>query len=125
MSVLKKRINFSSVKNQMEYPDFVEVQLKSFHDFFQLETSPEHRKHEGLYQVFAENFPITDTRNNFVLEFIDYSVDPPRYTIEECLERGLTYSVPFKASILLSGDIGCGKTSILLSKMCIWEQFRT
>ena len=95
------RINFSRTKNQLEYPDFLEVQLKSFTEFFQLETTPEDRRGEGLYQVFSENFPITDTRNNFVLEFLDYSVDPPRYTIEECIERGLTFSVPLKAKLKL------------------------
>ena len=86
----------------MEYPDFLEVQLKSFRDFFQLDTPPEKRKNEGLYKVFAENFPITDTRNNFNLEFLDYFIDPPRYTIEECIDRGLTYSVPLKAKLKLS-----------------------
>jgi DNA-directed RNA polymerase subunit beta len=96
-----ERISFSSTKNQLEYPDFLEIQLKSFADFFQLETTPENRKNEGLFKVFQENFPITDTRNNFVLEFIDYFVDPPRYTIDECLERGLTYSVPLKAKLKL------------------------
>jgi DNA-directed RNA polymerase subunit beta len=85
----------------MAYPDFLEIQLKSFHDFFQLDTTAEHRSGEGLYKVFAENFPITDTRNNFVLEFIDYYIDPPRYSIDECLERGLTYSVPLKAKLKL------------------------
>ncbi|MCD8102143.1 MAG: DNA-directed RNA polymerase subunit beta [Alistipes sp.] len=85
----------------MPYPDFLEVQLKSFQDFFQLDTTAENRKEEGLYKVFMENFPITDTRNNFVLEFIDYYIDPPRYSIEECLERGLTYSVPLKAKLKL------------------------
>jgi DNA-directed RNA polymerase subunit beta len=85
----------------LEYPDFLEIQLKSFQDFFQLETTPENRKNEGLFQVFQENFPITDTRNNFVLEFLDYFVDPPRYSISECLERGLTYSVPLKAKLKL------------------------
>jgi len=96
-----ERISFASTKNQLEYPDFLEVQLKSFADFFQLETTPENRRNEGLYKVFQENFPITDTRNNFVLEFIDYFIDPPRYTIDECLERGLTYSVPLKAKLKL------------------------
>ncbi len=96
-----KRINFASSKNQLEYPDFLEVQLKSFRDFFQLETTPENRKKEGLYQVFQDNFPISDARNNFVLEFLDYYVDPPRYSIDECLERGLTYSVPLKAKLKL------------------------
>ncbi len=85
----------------MEYPDFLEIQLKSFREFFQLGTTPENRKNEGLYRVFSENFPITDTRNNFVLEFLDYSIDPPRYSIEECLERGLTYNVPLKAKLKL------------------------
>ena len=98
-----KRIRklFGSTKNQLNYPDFLDVQLKSFSDFFQLETTPEQRSNEGLFKVFQENFPITDTRNNFVLEFIDYFVDPPRYTIEECIERGLTYSVPLKAKLKL------------------------
>ncbi|MGM9872384.1 MAG: DNA-directed RNA polymerase subunit beta [Muribaculaceae bacterium] len=97
----KQRINFASVKNPLPYPDFLEVQLKSFRDFLQLDTPPEKRKNEGLYKVFSENFPIADTRNNFVLEFLDYYIDPPRYTIEECLERGLTYSVPLKAKLKL------------------------
>ena len=88
------RINFASIKNPLVFPDFLEVQLKSFRDFFQLDTATESRKSEGLYRVFNENFPIADTRNNFVLEFLDYYVDPPKYTIEECLSRGLTYSVP-------------------------------
>ena len=96
-----QRISFSTVKNRMAYPDFLEIQLKSFREFFQLGTTPENRKNEGLYRVFNENFPITDTRNNFVLEFLDYSIDPPRYSIEECLERGLTYCVPLKAKLKL------------------------
>jgi len=96
-----QRINFGTTKSQLDYPDFLEIQLKSFSEFFQLETTPELRKNEGLYKVFQENFPITDTRNNFVLEFIDYYIDPPRYTIEECLERGLTYCVPLKAKLKL------------------------
>jgi DNA-directed RNA polymerase subunit beta len=96
-----QRISFAKTKNQLEYPDFLEIQLQSFQDFFQLDTTPEKRKQEGLFKVFAENFPITDTRNNFVLEFIDYYIDPPRYTIEECLERGLTFSVPLKAKLKL------------------------
>jgi DNA-directed RNA polymerase subunit beta len=95
------RISFARTKNQMSYPDFLEIQLKSFRDFFQLETTPENRKSEGLFKVFQENFPITDTRNNFVLEFMDYFIDPPRYSIEECIERGLTYSVPLKAKLKL------------------------
>lgn len=97
----KPRVNFASVKNPYPYPDFLDVQLKSFSDFLQLDTPPEERKNDGLYRVFTENFPITDTRNNFVLEFLDYFVDPPRYSIDECLERGLTYSVPLKAKMKL------------------------
>ena len=89
------------MKNPMPYPDFLEVQLKSFNDFLQLDTPPELRKNDGLYKVFSENFPIADTRNNFVLEFLDYYIDPPRYTIEECLERGYTYAVPLKAKLKL------------------------
>ncbi len=96
-----QRITFATSKALLDYPDFLEVQLKSFKDFFQLETTPENRKNEGLFKVFQEIFPITDTRNNFVLEFIDYFIDPPRYSIEECLERGLTYSVPLKAKLKL------------------------
>ena len=118
--VIDNRVNFGSVKNPMPFPDFLDVQLKSFKDFLQLDTPPEERKNDGLYKVFlqldtppeerkndglykvfAENFPITDTRNNFVLEFLDYYIDPPRYTIDECLERGLTYSVPLKAKLKL------------------------
>jgi DNA-directed RNA polymerase subunit beta len=103
MSVKTKieRINFSSTQTRFDYPDFLEVQIKSFKDFFQLNSTPEKRKEEGLYRVFEENFPITDTRNNFVLEFLDYQVDPPRYSITECIERGLTYSVPVKARLKL------------------------
>ena len=86
----------------IDYPDFLDVQLKSFQEFFQLQTSSEDRKFEGLFKVFSENFPITDTRNIFVLEFLDYFVDPPRYTIQECIERGLTYAVPLKAKLKLS-----------------------
>ncbi|MBP6230119.1 MAG: DNA-directed RNA polymerase subunit beta [Paludibacteraceae bacterium] len=96
-----QRINFSSIKKSLDYPDFLEVQLKSFKDFFQLDTPPEKRKNDGLYRVFAENFPITDTRNNFNLEFLDYYIDPPRYSIPECMDRGLTYSVPLKAKLKL------------------------
>ena len=98
---INKRINFASSKI-LEYPDLLEVQLKSFKDFFQLETTPENRKDEGLFQVFQEIFPIEDTRNNYKLEFIDYFIDPPLYSIEECLERGVTYSVPLKAKLRLS-----------------------
>ena len=93
-------VSFASVK-PFEYPDFLDIQLKSFRDFFQLETNSENRVNEGLYKVFSENFPITDARNNFVLEFLDYFIDPPRYSIEECIERGLTYSVPLKAKLKL------------------------
>lgn len=95
------RISFSKTKIKSSYPDFLDIQLKSFQDFFQLETNPENRINEGLYKVFSENFPITDARNNFVLEFLDYFIDPPRYTIEECIERGLSYSVPLKAKLKL------------------------
>lgn len=96
-----KRISFASIKNEASYPDFLEIQLKSFQDFFQLETTSENRHNEGLYKVFSENFPISDSRNNFVLEFLDYFIDPPRYATEECIERGLTYSVPLKAKLKL------------------------
>jgi DNA-directed RNA polymerase subunit beta len=99
--ITTERISFATIKNQLDYPDFLEIQLKSFREFFQMGTTPEERKNEGLWQVFMENFPITDTRNNFVLEFLDYGVDPPRYTIEECVERGLTYCVPLKAKLKL------------------------
>ena len=98
---VNQRVNFASIKNSLPYPDFLEVQLKSFRDFLQLDTPPEKRKNEGLYKVFAENFPIADTRNNFVLEFLDYYIDPPRYSIDECISRGLTYSVPLKAKLKL------------------------
>ncbi|APG60058.1 DNA-directed RNA polymerase subunit beta [Christiangramia salexigens] len=96
-----ERLSFSSVKNKPAYPDFLDLQIKSFQDFFQLETKSEERGNEGLYNTFLENFPITDTRNQFVLEFLDYFVDPPRYSIQECIERGLTYSVPLKARLKL------------------------
>ena len=94
-------VNFASVR-KFEYPDFLDIQVKSFKDFFQIETNPDNRLDEGLFKVFKENFPITDARNNFELEFLDYYIDPPRYTIEECIERGLTYSVPLKAKMKLS-----------------------
>jgi len=96
-----QRISFASTKSQIDYPDFLDIQLKSFQDFFQLETTPENRQNEGLFKVFAENFPISDARNNFVLEFLDYFIDPPRYSMDDCLERGLTYSVPLKAKLRL------------------------
>jgi DNA-directed RNA polymerase subunit beta len=98
---IQQRISFASTRSKFEYPDFLEVQIQSFKEFFQLGTSPEDRKIEGLFKVFQENFPISDTRNNFVLEFIDYQVDPPRYSIDECIERGLTFSVPLKAKLKL------------------------
>jgi DNA-directed RNA polymerase subunit beta len=98
----KERVNFGKIKLPSYYPDLLEIQLKSFQEFFQLETTPENRNSEGLYRVFQENFPITDTRNIFVLEFLDYFIDPPRYTIDECVQRGLTYSVPLKAKLRLS-----------------------
>lgn len=96
-----KRINFATIKSQFPFPDFLEVQLKSFREFFQLGSTPEERRKEGLFTVFQENFPISDTRNNFVLEFLDYNIDPPRYSIVECIERGLSYSVPLKAKLKL------------------------
>ncbi len=102
MSVSKqKRVNFARVRNPYPYPDFLDVQLQSFRDFLQLDTPTEKRKNEGLYKVFSENFPIADTRNNFVLEFLDYYIEPPRFSVEECLERGYTYSVPLKAKLNL------------------------
>lgn len=97
-----ERISFGKIRNLSHYPDFLEIQLKSFQEFFQLETTPENRNKEGLYRVFTENFPITDARNIFVLEFLDYFIDPPRYTMDECMDRGLTYSVPLKAKLRLS-----------------------
>ena len=100
-SKLAERINFSSIKNASQYPDFLDIQIKSFQDFFQLETKSDERAEEGLYNTFQDNFPITDARNQFVLEFLDYFVDPPRYAIQECIERGLTYSVPLKARLKL------------------------
>jgi DNA-directed RNA polymerase subunit beta len=96
-----ERLSFATVTRHFDYPDFLEIQVKSFQDFFQLETTPENRKNEGLFKVFSENFPISDARNNFVLEFLDYFIDPPKYSIPECIERGLTYSVPLKAKLKL------------------------
>jgi len=98
----QERVNFGKIKQVTETPDLLAIQIQSFKDFFQLETTPDKRNNEGLFKVFKENFPITDTRNIFNLEFLDYFVDPPRYTIEECIERGLTYSVPLKAKLRLS-----------------------
>ena len=101
MSINSERLNFSSAIQTPEYPDFLDIQIKSFQDFFQLETKSNERDNEGLFNTFKENFPISDTRNQFVLEFLDYFVDPPRYSIIECIERGLTYSVPLKARLKL------------------------
>ena len=98
----QQRVNFGKIKISPEYPDLLDIQLRSFQEFFQLETTPENRISEGLYKVFQENFPITDARNIFLLEFLDYFIDPPRYSIEECMQRGLTYSVPLKAKLKLS-----------------------
>jgi DNA-directed RNA polymerase subunit beta len=100
-SIIKKRTNFAVAQHTPNYPDFLDIQIKSFQDFFQLETKSDERNEEGLFNTFKENFPITDTRNQFVLEFLDYFVDPPRYSIQECIERGLTYSVPLKARLKL------------------------
>jgi DNA-directed RNA polymerase subunit beta len=97
-----ERINFGKIKNRIDYPDLLDIQLQSFKDFFQLETTPDNRDSEGLFKVFMENFPISDARNIFLLEFLDYFVDPPRYSQEECVDRGLTYSVPLKAKLRLS-----------------------
>ena len=97
----QSRVSFASIKKQMPFPDFLDIQLKSFHEFFSMDSSPEQRRQEGLYKVFSENFPIADARNNFILEFLDYYIDRPRYTIKECLMRGLTYSVPLKAKLKL------------------------
>jgi len=101
-SIQKERVNFASSKKVIDYPDFLDVQLQSFKEFFQLETTSDNRHQEGLFKVFSENFPISDSRNIFVLEFLDYFIDPPRYDIQECIERGLTYSVPLKAKLRLS-----------------------
>jgi DNA-directed RNA polymerase subunit beta len=98
-NISSERINLGGRASSLEYPDFLDIQLESFRQFFQLETTPENRSDEGLYKVFSENFPITDARNIFLLEFLDYYVDPPRYTVDECIERGLTYSVPLKAKL--------------------------
>jgi DNA-directed RNA polymerase subunit beta len=101
-TTLNKRINFGKTKNLAKAPDLLDIQLESVREFFQLETTPHKRNNGGLFRVFKENFPITDTRNIFVLEFLDYFIDPPRYSIEECMERGLTYAVPLKAKLRLS-----------------------
>jgi len=96
------RIDFSSIEKVLEYPDFLDLQLQSFKDFLQIETPAERRQNEGLYKVFAENFPISDSRENFVLEFVDYTIDPPKYSVDECIDRGLTFSVPLKAKLRLT-----------------------
>ncbi len=101
-TVENSRISFSSITKVIDYPDFLDIQLQSFKDFFQLETPAEKREQEGLFKVFSENFPISDSRENFVLEFIDYIVDPPKYSVDECIDRGLTYSVPLKAKLKLT-----------------------
>ena len=98
----EQRVKFGQIRLPNAYPDLLEIQLESFGEFFQLGTTPENRNSEGLYRVFQENFPITDARNIFVLEFLDYFIDPPRYSIDECMMRGLTYSVPLKAKLRLS-----------------------
>jgi len=99
---MNHRVDFGKIKHLADAPDLLDIQIASFKEFFQLETTPDKRNIEGLFRVFKENFPITDTRNIFVLEFLDYFIDPPRYTIEECMERGLTYAVPLKAKLRLS-----------------------
>jgi len=96
------RIDFSSIEKVLDYPDFLDLQLQSFKDFLQIETPAEKRQNEGLFKVFAENFPISDSRENFVLEFVDYTIDPPKYSVDECIDRGLTYSVPLKAKLRLT-----------------------
>jgi len=101
-ATLKQRVNFGKIKKTVEYPDLLNIQIQSFEEFFQIDTTPDEREEEGLHRVFSENFPITDARNIFVLEFLDYHIDPPRYSIEECIERGLTYAVPLKAKLRLS-----------------------
>ena len=99
---MSQRISFASSKQVLEYPDFLDIQLQSFKDFFQIETPAEKRANEGLYKVFTENFPISDSRENFVLDFIDYTIDPPKYSVDECIDRGLTCSVPLKAKLRLT-----------------------
>ena len=101
-AIQSERINFSSIKKIIEYPDFLDIQVKSFQNFFQLETPAESRENEGLFKVFSDNFPISDSRDIFLLEFVDYLVDPPKYSVDECIDRGLTYSVPLKAKLRLS-----------------------
>lgn len=101
-NIIQERVNFASAKRVLEYPDFLDVQLQSFRDFFQIETSSENRSQEGLYRVFEENFPITDSREVFLLEFVDFIIDPPKYSVDECIDRGLTFSIPLKVKLRLS-----------------------
>jgi DNA-directed RNA polymerase subunit beta len=96
---INNRIDFSNIERIIDYPDFLDLQLTSFRDFLQIETPAEKRQNEGLFKVFAENFPISDSRENFVLEFVDYTIDPPKYNVDECIDRGLTFSVPLKAKL--------------------------
>ena len=102
VSSVKERVNFGKIKMPIEYPDLLSIQLDSFREFFQIDTTPENRYKEGLYKVFQEHFPIADARNIFLLEFLDYQIDPPRYSITECMQRGLTYSIPLRAKLRLS-----------------------
>lgn len=118
-----KRHNFGKIKLSDHQPDLLEIQLKSFKEFFQLETTPENRINEGLYRVFQENFPISDARNIFVLEFLDYYIDPPRYDIDECMQRGLTYSLPLRLSYVCPVMTKNMLTSRLLFRMCFWAIF--
>ena len=105
-NISKERTNFAKISSKVDYPDFLDIQLKSFQSFFKIGTTLEERKEEGLYKTFQELFPITDSRNNFVLEFIDYTIDPPRYNIEECIDRGLTFKVPLKVKLKLYCTLG-------------------
>ncbi len=125
MAQAQPRINFSSTFAQADCPDFLDIQIKSFRDFFQIDTKPENRSDEGLFKTFNENFPITDSRNQFVLEFLDYFVDPPRYSEMECIERGLTFSVPLRHA--LSFTVPTRSTRILRPscRTCTSEPFPT
>jgi len=127
MSLTKNnaRIDFGKIKHLAEAPDLLEVQIQSFKEFFQLETTPDKRNIEGLFRVFKDNFPITDTRNIFVLEFLDYFIDPPRYTIEECMERGLTYALPLKAKLRLSCTTKSTSIFKLLCRTFFWVIYLT
>ena len=120
-----KRLDFAVATDSPNYPDFLDIQIKSFQDFFQLETKSDERVEEGLFNTFKENFPISDTRNQFVLEFLDYFIDPPRYSIQECIERGLTYSVPLKARLKLFCTDPEHEDLKLLFKMFFWVLFLT